>query len=145
MDKKANVERLNRRGIRSTAIRILVLKSMLEVDRAVSLLDLENLLDTVDKSTLFRTINLFASHRLIHSIDDGSGSLKYAVCSDDCLCEVDDLHAHFYCEACQKTFCLINTPIPTVTLPDGFTLESANYVLKGLCPACAEKERKRRN
>lgn len=145
MDKKANVERLNRRGIRSTAIRILVLKSMLKVDRAVSLLDLENLLDTVDKSTLFRTINLFASHRLVHSIDDGSGSLKYAVCSDDCLCEVDDLHAHFYCEACQKTFCLINTPIPTVTLPDGFTLKSANYVLKGLCPACAEKERKRRN
>jgi Fur family ferric uptake transcriptional regulator len=27
--------------------------------------------------------------------------------------------------------------VPTVLLPDGFRLESVNYVLKGLCPECS--------
>ena len=71
---------LEQRGIKPTAIRMLVLKVMMETEQAVSLLDLENKLDTVDKSTIFRTITLFVSHHLAHSVDDGTGSLKYAVC-----------------------------------------------------------------
>ena len=39
------------RGIKPTAIRMLVLKVMMETEQAVSLLDFENKLDTVDKST----------------------------------------------------------------------------------------------
>lgn len=77
---------------------------MMQHKEAFSLLDLENDLDTVDKSTIYRTITLFLTHHLIHAIDDGSGSLKYAVCSNDCNCEVDDLHTHFYCEKCHRTF-----------------------------------------
>ena len=55
---------LEQRGIKPTAIRMLVLKAMMETEQAVSLLDLENKLDTVDKSTIFRTITLFVSHHL---------------------------------------------------------------------------------
>lgn len=131
---------LVQRGIQPTAIRLLVLKAMKQADRSVSLLDLETLLDTVDKSTIFRTLMLFLSHHLIHSIDDGSGSFKYAVCNDDCSCEVDDLHTHFHCLQCNKTFCFTNIPTPIVKLPEGFTLDSINYVLKGLCPECAKKQ-----
>jgi len=29
--------------------------------------------------------------------------------------------------------------VPEVPLPPGFQLQSVNYVLKGLCPECAEK------
>ena len=46
---------LEQRGIKPTAIRMLVLKAMMETEQAVSLLDLENKLDTVDKSTIFGT------------------------------------------------------------------------------------------
>ena len=41
--------------------------------------------------------------------------------------------------------CLTNTATNYVSfqmdlyLPDGFTLNSVNYVLKGLCPECSEK------
>ena len=76
---------------------------------------------------------------MIHSIDDGSGSFKYAVCSAGCSCEVNDLHTHFQCEECNKTFCFQNIPTPVVQVPEGFTLSSINYVLKGLCPECAAK------
>lgn len=129
-------ERLLARGINPTAIRILVFKAMLEFAQAFSLSDLEMALDTVDKSTLFRTINLFHDKLLIHSINDGSGSMKYSVCSNHCMCELKDLHVHFYCNHCHKTYCLESISIPTVKLPEQFLLESVNFVMKGLCKEC---------
>lgn len=140
MEEKDYIDLLSERNIQPTAIRILVLRAMLQAGRSVSMLDLENILDTVDKSTIFRTLTLFLSHHLIHSIDDGTGSFKYAVCSSDCSCEVNDLHTHFHCEKCNRTFCFTNIPTPVVNLPQGFTLSSINYVLKGICPDCGAKK-----
>ncbi len=143
---KIFLEKLALRKIKPTAIRLLVLRAMMKSQQTVSLLDIENLLDnTVDKSTISRTLNLFLEHRLIHSVDDGSGSLKYGVCDDHCTCEVSNLHTHFYCEECHRTFCIENEPIPVVKVPNGFTLDSINYVMKGLCAECAAKKRQRTN
>ena len=139
MEENRYVDILTKRDIQPTAIRILVLQAMMQANRTVSLLDLENILDTVDKSSIFRTLTLFLSNHLAHSIDDGTGSLKYAVCGETCSCDVEDLHTHFHCEKCNKTFCLKNIPTPVVTMPKGFSLSSINYVLKGLCPDCTEK------
>lgn len=133
------LEKLEKRGIKPTAMRLLILKTMMQSHRAVSLSDLEQMLDTVDKSTIFRTITLFLSHHLVHSIDDGSGALKYAICSNECMCALEDLHTHFYCEKCHKTFCLEQIPIPNVALPKGFTLQSINFVMKGTCADCSGK------
>ena len=66
MDEKVYLEKLEKREIKPTAIRLLILKAMTRFTRAFSLLDLETVLDTVDKSTIFRTINLFLDHHLIH-------------------------------------------------------------------------------
>lgn len=139
MDEQECLELLAKREIQPTAIRILILRTMKRAGRSVSLADLEDMLDTVDKSTIFRTLTLFLSRHLIHSIDDGTGSFKYAVCSESCSCGVNDLHTHFHCTCCNRTFCFTNIPTPVVKLPDGFTLDSINYVLKGLCPECARK------
>ena len=50
MEEKVYLDKLAKRDIKPTAIRLLILKSMMEAGRAVSQLDLETLLDTVDKS-----------------------------------------------------------------------------------------------
>lgn len=137
MEENSYLKKLEQREIKPTAMRLLILKTMTDCERAFSLLDLENALDTVDKSTLSRTITLFLKQHLIHCIDDGSGSLKYAVCNSECNCDIDDLHVHFYCTHCHKTFCLKNIHIPAVSLPQHFTLQSINYVMKGLCDHCS--------
>lgn len=126
------------RDIKPTAVRLLIFKAMVNYPQAFSLSDLEAELGTVDKSTLFRTITLFHDHLLIHSIDDGSGSMKYSVCSDNCMCSIGELHVHFNCSRCHKTFCLESVSIPTVQLPDNFLLESVNFVMKGLCSHCSK-------
>lgn len=139
------VHQLEHRDIRPTAARLLILREMTRGNEAVSLPDLERYLPNLDKSTISRTLSLFLLHRLIHAIDDGSGALKYAVCSDDCDCTVDDEHTHFFCTNCHRTFCLKHLHVPVVPLPDGFVLSSVNYVLKGLCPQCSEKKLAHRN
>ena len=55
MEERELLEKLQLREIKPTAMRLLILKTMLETEEAVSLLDLENRLDTVDRSTIFRT------------------------------------------------------------------------------------------
>ena len=142
-DEQFYLHKLEHRGIKPTALRLLILKAMMRGDETVSLPALERLLPTVDKSTISRTLSLFLFHRLVHAVDDGSGSVKYAVCSDECDCSVADEHTHFYCEHCHRTFCLKQIAVPVVELPAGFMLTSVNYVLGGLCPACSERERQK--
>jgi Fur family ferric uptake transcriptional regulator len=132
-------DNLQERGIKPTAIRILIFKEMQKFSQAFSLQMLEEKLGTVDKSTVFRTISLFHGKHLIHSIDDGSGAIKYSICSQDCNCEIEDLHPHFFCNNCRQTLCLSHTHIPKVQLPDKYILSSINFVLKGLCEKCSFK------
>ena len=139
MDTERYEHLLERRGIRPTAVRLLVLDALVSSGLALSMTDVERLLDTVDKSSVFRAMTLFHEKHLIHAIDDGSGMLKYALCHHDELhdCSVADLHAHFRCTGCGKTFCLDRIPIPKVDLPGGFVLDGMNFVLMGLCPDCS--------
>ena len=103
---KEAVSRLERRGVRPTANRVLVLEAILAASQDVSLADIEARLGTVDRSSVFRTLCLFVKHHLVHAIDDGSGSVKYEACDSRGDCSVSDMHTHFYCEVCHRTFCL---------------------------------------
>ena len=140
MDKKACEEKLLSHQVRPTANRELVLRLIAESDRAVSLSDIEAALETVDKSTIFRILNLFLEHHLLHAIEDGSGVLKYEICSGEEECTIDDMHIHFYCESCHQTFCFKTIHVPTVELPEGFVMHSINYMVKGICPKCMAKK-----
>ena len=132
-----NIEnKLLERNIKPTAMRELVLKVLLEQKVAVSLSDLESKFDKVDKVTIYRTLKTFEENKLIHSIDDGTGSVKYALCKESCQCEPEELHVHFLCTSCNQTFCLNEIPVPCINLPVDFTLESVNMVIKGICANC---------
>jgi len=138
MDKEID-RRLSFRKIKPTAVRELVLKVLTDEKKAISLSDLENKFDYADRSTLYRTLKTFEEKKLIHSIDDGSGTIKYAVCHDSCDCSPNDLHVHFYCTSCKQTYCLNEIPVPAINLPVGFSLESVNMVVKGVCSNCRKR------
>ncbi|NLR91428.1 Fur family transcriptional regulator [Flammeovirga agarivorans] len=127
---------LKLKGVKPTSVRIIVLDYLLDQGKAQSLKDIESGLVRTERSSIFRTLKLFEQHKLIHSIDDGSGMTKYAVCADGCNCELKDLHFHFFCISCQKTYCLTDYPIPQINLPKNFKMLQANMVIKGLCETC---------
>lgn len=134
---------LHHKGVRPTAIRLLILDAIAAMQRPVSLLELEAKLGTVDRSTIFRTVTLFLAHDVLHGFEDGSGSLKYELCDGDDAHSVDDMHTHFFCEACHRTFCMKTTHVPQVALPEGFVQHSVNYVVKGLCADCRRRAERR--
>ncbi|MDE6086733.1 MAG: transcriptional repressor [Muribaculaceae bacterium] len=130
---------LNERGVRPTANRILVVRELMTATHPVSLADLVLSLQTMDKASIFRVLELFAEKEIVHVIEDGSRSLKYEMCHNNDHHDINDQHAHFYCERCKETFCLEEIKVPVITTPEGFHVRTINFVLKGLCPKCSEK------
>lgn len=129
---------LHQKGIRPTAMRLLVLDYLLKQSAAVSLSDLETYFHRADRITLYRSLKTFEEKGLVHRIDDGSGAVKYALCSDDCnTLEHHDLHVHFFCNHCRETFCLPKSRIPDIALPERFKTEEINLVVKGTCGKCS--------
>lgn len=128
---------LETRKIQPTAMRILVLKELQNSEHAVSLTELENLFEQADKTTLYRTLKTFEKNKLVHSIDDGTGSVKYALCEENCECLPEQSHLHFHCNNCGLTFCMKDFSLPKISLPKRFRAEETNLVIKGLCDKCS--------
>ncbi|MBQ0050178.1 MAG: transcriptional repressor [Bacteroidales bacterium] len=127
-------QKLTDAGIRLTAIRLLVYRTIYEkMQNAFSLSDVMQLLPYADNSSVFRTLSLFAEHHLLHLIDDGSGKQKYCVCRcGKFTCQ----HVHLSCTRCGETICLKESPIPKVDVPQGYVVEETELIIKGICPKC---------
>ena len=132
---------LEKHGVKPTANRILVVKTLHAAGRPMSLSELERRILTIDKSNIFRALNVFKEHRLVHVIEDGGEGVRYELCHSQSHHTDEDMHVHFFCERCNRTFCIDNTPIPEVELPDGYLMTTANFVIKGICPECRDKRR----
>ena len=139
MDEKQCVELLEHHGVKPTANRIVVVKALEAAGRPMSLSELEYKILTIDKSGVFRALTLFKEHHLVHVIEDGGDGVRYELCHSHDGEVDDDLHVHFYCERCRRTYCLEDIPIPEVILPAGFEMTSVNFMVKGICPQCKNK------
>ena len=137
MKEKDYLALLAKREIQPTAIRILVLQAMLKAGRSVSY--------SIWKICWIRLTNPLSSapspfsflHHLIHSIDDGTGSFKYAVCSASCSCEVNDLHHSFSLRELQQDILLPEYPTPVVQVSGRIYAEQhqlcTERALSGMC------------
>lgn len=134
---KSLENRLRNKEIRPTAMRLLVLEFLWKQTSAISLTDLENAFERSDRITLYRTLKTFQEKGVVHSIDDGTGAPKYALCEEGCACDFKrDMHVHFHCHICNETYCLPMYKIPSIELPRNFLPEEANLVVKGICAKC---------
>lgn len=131
---------LENNNIKPTAMRLLVLQFLLNKNVATSLTDVENYFAKSDRTTLYRTLKTFVEKGISHKIDDGTGITKYALCEDNCHCEIDtDLHLHFHCTKCNETVCITEYKIPPIHLPKDYIAENVNLVVKGICDKCNSK------
>lgn len=128
---------LKERGVAATPIRLLVYKCLKESPGPLSLSEMEVKLDSVDKSTISRTLATFRENHLLHSFNDGSGSMKYELCKSQDHSLEEDTHVHFRCEKCGTTKCLPEIKIPAVSLPPGYLKHDSNYIITGICGDCS--------
>ena len=139
MNSQDMISRLESKGIRPTANRILVMKTPMGEQNPQSLSNLERKMVSMDKSSIFRTLTLFLEHDVVHAFEDGRGVLCYELCEEKGACDHHDGHIHFYCESCQRSFCMEDIHIPSFELPEGFYPHSISFVIKGECPDCRKK------
>lgn len=139
MNSQDMISRLESKGIRPTANRILVMKTLIGEQNPQSLSNLERKMVSMDKSSIFRTLTLFLEHDVVHAFEDGRGVLCYELCEEKGACDHHDGHIHFYCKSCQRSFCMEDIHIPSFELPEGFYPHSISFVIKGECPDCRKK------
>ena len=127
---------LEEHGVKVTPNRLLVARALASAGRPLSLMELEAQLETIDKSAIFRTLGAFKDAHLVHVLEDSGEGVRYELCHSHHDDHDDDVHVHFYCAKCHRTYCLEDTPVPPVRVPEGYEVESVSYLLKGVCPEC---------
>ena len=124
-------------GVKPTANRIMILRTLLQAGRPLSMTEIETDLESVDKSIISRSLSTFREARLLHVLADGGDSVRYEVCHCAAEEEDTDRHVHFHCTRCGRTFCLEELPVPTVTMPAGYRADHVNFIVEGVCPNCS--------
>lgn len=136
-------EYLKEHEVKITPNRLIVLRALENTKYPIGLTELEDTIQTLDKSSIFRTLVLFRDHHVVHVIEDGSNGAKYELCQGTQREKDDDAHVHFHCEQCQQTYCMDTIPVPEIHLPKEYKAQSVNHIIKGICPQCHSKKARR--
>lgn len=127
---------LEAHGVKPTSNRIMIARELANAGRPLSLMELEKALETVDKSIISRSLAVFRESHLVHVLEDAGEGVRYELCHSHHEDHDDDVHAHFYCTRCHKTYCLEDVPVPEVRVPEGYQADGVSYLIRGVCPAC---------
>lgn len=128
---------LEQKAVRITPMRQLILEYFLENEGVFGLLELENDFRKSDRITIYRTLKTFEQKGIVHSINNGTGEVKYALCDEYCTAVAHiDQHPHFQCERCENITCIDSQVIPKVELPKGYLQKETTMMIKGVCRDC---------
>lgn len=125
-------------GVKPTANRLIIARALVQAGRPLSMTELEDRLETIDKSNIFRALTAFRDAHLVHVLEDTGDGVRYELCLSHHEDEDDDIHVHFYCIRCRRTFCLHEVPVPPVNVPEGYEPQGVSYLVKGICPDCTK-------
>jgi len=128
-------ELLHRHDLKRTSCREGILALIMEAGEALSEHEIRDRLEGhYDRTTFYRSFRTLVEHGLIHKITVADQPVKYAV--DRQHRENMGGHAHHFCRSCHSVRCLDAVTFTADHLPEAFTLEQADIVIKGVCQNC---------
>jgi len=126
-------------GVKASAQRIAILRFLMgnrthpTVDEIFKALQPTN--PTLSRTTVYNTLRLLTETGIIRCIGTGCGDgARWDYSTQD--------HAHFLCTSCghvtdiNYSFSSTTFPLP----PAGYTVKTADIILKGICPHCAQTQ-----
>ena len=89
-----------------------------------------------DRITFYRSVQTLEEAGIIHRIVADNTVVKYALnqCEKDHQHTTD--HVHFFCTRCNSLVCLNGVKTQAYELPEGFTSNQCDVVIKGMCNKC---------
>ncbi len=86
----------------------------------------------LDRTTIFRTLNLFVEKKILLRIPSADGINRYLM-----LQTKDSVYSNFVCKNCKKIIPLEIIAHPKLKLPKGFKFQSTEISVSGLCGSCS--------
>lgn len=131
------IDILRRSQLSVTDSRRIILNLFLQNNKgALRHSDIEKTADSLDRVTIYRTLQVFAENGIIHPIPSVDGAARYALCRTDSEGKQHDNHVHFQCTECGIIQCIENVNVPQVSLPMGYKTNQISMVLTGVCVDC---------
>jgi len=119
-----------------TRTRIFLLNLFLQSNEALTLqYFLNNPLHHLDRTTIFRTLNLFVEKKIILRIPAADGINNYLF-----LQAKDPVHSYFICRGCKKIVPMEMIVLPEIKLPDDFIYQNTEIKVSGLCSSCRSRK-----
>lgn len=135
---ESSEQQLIDKKINPTAMRLLIYNHFLNEKNALSLSDIENVFDTADRTTIYRTLKVFEQKGLLHTITENN-STRYLLCHNECSeGNHHDIHVHFLCTNCMQTSCLEDLDLSKLALPKNYRFDEFQFLTKGICNLCLE-------
>jgi Fur family ferric uptake transcriptional regulator len=135
--------KLRSAGLRATAARLAIVRTLEEAGGAISATEVMDRLDIVgmDRVTIYRTLASLVECGLAHKLDPGDRVWRFTLRDTRSAPKHIDHHAHlhFVCESCGTITCL-DSAYAELHLGDhaqhGYTIREQETVLRGKCPTC---------
>jgi Fur family ferric uptake transcriptional regulator len=132
------VEILNDHNLKRTSCREGIIDVVMKANKALSENEIRNrLAGNYDRTTFYRSFKILVEHKILHKIVVDNHLVKYAL---DYEVTQKDKHAHFYCNECQTVKCMEAIPVRAYQLPDGYSDEETEVLIKGTCALCTNNE-----
>lgn len=138
-DQRYWTDRLHKAGLRVTRSRLDVIQSLTASPVPSSALDVLSSLSgrSLDRVTVYRTLNSLVDHGLAHRIDPGDRVWRYGLLGD-----AHTEHAHFVCDECGNISCLedatIRVSIKGSKESERFKVTQRDVYLHGTCEKCMD-------
>ena len=134
---------LHERGLRATPQRQLIFRIVTARRQHLTAADVQRRLARIAPGislpTVYSTLDLFVDLGVVRRISLPEGSVLYDS-------EVSRPHAHLVCRRCGKIFDLDIQPLhaadASAAAREGFTVDSADLVLQGICASCRDREQR---
>jgi len=127
---------LNSHNLKRTRCREGIIEAIMTTSHALSENEIkEQLSGKYDRTTFYRSFKTLQEHKIIHKIVVDNQTIKYAL---DTIEPRQTEHAHFYCNNCHQVQCLECAPVQNIQLPDGYSEEKTEILVKGTCPMCRQ-------
>lgn len=134
-------EILTKNGINRTKVKVLVLQEISKSERPLSVQEIyQNLQETCDVSTIFRTVSQFKEKHLIQEVNLDEGFFRYEMSESGH--DHHHHHHHVRCRECGEIKLIEECdmkPFEAAIAKLGFTEMEHRLEFTGLCSKCAKK------
>jgi Fur family ferric uptake transcriptional regulator len=132
-------EILQHHQVKKTTPRVAIIQALQQSHSALSESDMkESLGDFYDRTTFYRSMQTLTEAGIIHRIVADNVLVKYVLncCENGHHHKAD--HVHFFCQLCKDLVCLEDLKVQSYQLPAGYTEETCDVIIRGLCANCSK-------